>query len=252
MGENVISPELLAAALEELDTGVRMTVQHSCNMFRARRMSVDDLLLLLRSFAWQSPTLKAWFHDTEEEIANKRRQVVHEGEEILSLDDIRSLMESEAPLKKSRLHESWADANKMPTFGTHASEHDGNLSDADKAQESSASSASMVTSQEVDDVPDLPSAIRPLQGEDSAARQARGMRKSISWSRFEKLSICAPSDEEDNWDADEASATGLSCSERFCGSGLGVPRSKSENYNKAESFESTVLTLLDDCHPITS
>jgi hypothetical protein len=236
MGENtVISPALLAAALEELDAGVRMTVQQSCNMFRARRMSPDDLLSLLRSFAWQSPTLKAWFRETEEDSLNNRRQVVHGEAEMLSLGDIRSLMDvdSEAPLKKSRLHESRVDAINMPTFGTPSSGHNGDLPNSSKAQESSVSS--VMPSHEDEDASDLPSAVRPQQGEDSAGRQARGMRKkSVSWTQFDKLSIAAPSHEEYDWDAEEARAAGLSCS----ASGPGEPpRCKSENYQETSPQE---------------
>ena len=90
--EALLSPELLAAALDEMGVSVRWTVQEGCNMFQSRRMSRDDFLSLLHSFAWQSPTLKAWIEESEN--THRRDQVVHEEQEVLSMDDIHYLLQS--------------------------------------------------------------------------------------------------------------------------------------------------------------
>ena len=57
----VPSAEQLEAAVGELGMGARATVEKCCGLLREGRMSDSDLKELLRSFAWQSRTLLAFF-----------------------------------------------------------------------------------------------------------------------------------------------------------------------------------------------
>ena len=89
-----ISPRVVIGGLRELPESVRHVMEQSIMLYLQRRMMADDLMGLLRSFAWQSPTLTAHFaaYDCEleepEEVENQEKQ---EEPELLSEEDMRLL-----------------------------------------------------------------------------------------------------------------------------------------------------------------
>jgi hypothetical protein len=114
--DTVIPPGLLAKVLDEMDNGVRLTVQQSSTLFRSSRMTLDDFLSLLRSFAWQSPTLKAWLEESGQS-SKKRRPVPDESLEVLTLEDIQFLTQGyQDSSKRSRQQDAKDAAESCSRF----------------------------------------------------------------------------------------------------------------------------------------
>ena len=89
-----ISPRVVIGGLRELPESVRHVMEQSITLYLQRRMMADDLMGLLRSFAWQSPTLTAHFaaYDRElEELEEVENQEKPAEPELLSEEDMRLL-----------------------------------------------------------------------------------------------------------------------------------------------------------------
>lgn len=102
--------EVVEKSLGELGTGVRVTIDSSVKLWRARKMMAGELESLLQSVAWQSPTLKSYF-----EGISRTRKRSEETFDVLSDDDIMALLEGDVPAaKKARTEERREDQAKMP------------------------------------------------------------------------------------------------------------------------------------------
>ena len=87
-------PDVVAQGLQDMDAGARRSVQLACDSWRDGHLSQADVEEMLRSFAWQSPTLRDWFG-----VVGKKRHKMPEAQpepELLSLEDMAALMEGAA------------------------------------------------------------------------------------------------------------------------------------------------------------
>ena len=122
----VPSAEQLEAAVGELGMGARATVEKCCGLLREGRMSDSDLEELLRSFAWQSRTLRAFFA----QVGQKRARAGSEAEasaELLSAEDMAALMDSDTPVHKANKHSACSvhsASSVLRCNGEHMSESD--------------------------------------------------------------------------------------------------------------------------------
>ena len=120
------SAEQLEAAVGELGMGARATVEKCCGLLREGRMSDSDLEELLRSFAWQSRTLRAFFA----QVGQKRARPGSEAEasaELLSAEDMAALMGSDTPVHKANKHSACSvhsASSVLRCNGEHMSESD--------------------------------------------------------------------------------------------------------------------------------
>jgi hypothetical protein len=73
-------------SMREMPASVRLVLDHNIMLYLDRRMLAHDLLALMRSFAWHSPTLAAHFARYDREQARE-----HDALEMLSETDMRTL-----------------------------------------------------------------------------------------------------------------------------------------------------------------
>jgi len=83
--------EVVERGVTELGTGVRIILNNSVQLWRAKRISACELESLLHSVAWQSPTLKSYFDG----LAGPGG--ANEGCEVLSEEDMWALRNGEWP-----------------------------------------------------------------------------------------------------------------------------------------------------------
>lgn len=84
MDDMHITRDLFLSGLRELPEGARHVMRQSVVCYTQQRMQLLDVLALLRSFAWQSATLRAYFSTLNADI--------HQEFDVLSEDDMRELM----------------------------------------------------------------------------------------------------------------------------------------------------------------
>lgn len=89
--EMTIPADVAERGVAELGAGVRVTLDCSMRLWRAKRISASELESLLQSVAWQSPTLKDYFDGRSTAKSD------HDSEafDVLSDEDMLSLMNGE-------------------------------------------------------------------------------------------------------------------------------------------------------------
>jgi len=93
--------EVVEKSLTELGEGVRVMIDSSVRLWKAKRMTSGDLECMLKSVAWQSPTLERYF-----ESAGRKKRRSDDVCETLSSQDMMALLmgqSEEGPSKKARL-----------------------------------------------------------------------------------------------------------------------------------------------------
>lgn len=177
--------DVVARGMQDMDAGARRSVQLACDSWRAGRLEQADVEEMLRSFAWQSPTLKDWF----DVVGTKRQKTpeTHPEQELLSLEDMAALMEG--------------------------------------AQEGAAKRPRRCGSHTAPASPCCAASREPAVNESEARRGAAlgsGMRKSVSMARFEQLALDVPAAEADEeWDL---RASGLTATLGRVSLGAGLTR----------------------------
>jgi hypothetical protein len=99
--EILIPVEAVEKSLTELGEGVRVMIDSSVGLWRAKRMTSGDLECMLKSVVWQSPTLEKYF-----ESAGRKKRRSDDVCETLSSQDMMALLmgqSEEDPSKKARL-----------------------------------------------------------------------------------------------------------------------------------------------------
>lgn len=86
--ELAVPGDVLDEAMEELSQGVCLTIESSSRLWQQNRMSTSELESLLRSVAWQSPTLKGYFED---QAAHRRDSDEDEPFDVMSAADLLEL-----------------------------------------------------------------------------------------------------------------------------------------------------------------
>jgi len=103
--EMSIPVDVAERGMAELVAGVRITLDCSVRLWRAKRISASELESLLQSVAWQSPTLKRYFDERDK----MKTDADTEGFDMLSDEDMIALMnaecEEQGPGKKARTTE---------------------------------------------------------------------------------------------------------------------------------------------------
>ena len=188
----VPSVEQLEAAVGELGMGARATVEKCCGLLREGRMSDSDLEELLRSFAWQSRTLRAFFA----QVGQKRARPGSEAEasaELLSAEDMVALMDSDTPVHKANKHSGNAGN------GEHLSESDSDWTHTGACVQSEEAASAARPHYEDDALQAV--FVRRCQSRKllPLLPMAKKVHQENSIQRFDQLSLHSVADESDAW-----------------------------------------------------
>ena len=110
--------DVVERGVPELSTGVRITIEASVRLWRAKRMAASELELLLSSVAWQSPTLREYFEGCG--LSNKHADCA-----VLSDEDMAALMDGrceEQGQAKRRATSTWTGRDCTPSGSAHVKE----------------------------------------------------------------------------------------------------------------------------------
>ena len=110
--EMSIPVEVVEKSLTELGEGVRVMIDSSVRLWKAKRMTSGDLECMLKSVAWQSPTLETYF-----ESAGRKKRRSDDVCDTLSSQDMMALLmgqSEDGPSKKARLSELTANEAAPP------------------------------------------------------------------------------------------------------------------------------------------
>jgi len=167
--EMAIPLDVVARGVLELPAGVRIAIECSVRLWRAKRMTATDLDSLLSSVAWQSPTLSRHF-----EACTQRRNA--DGPEccaVLSNEDMAMLMnggsEEHGPAKRRRATSSLTKQDCTP------------------------SGLALTPVHPLPEEPNVEHSFEILSGEDMLALMGRGSPEGDMSARIAGLAITLPS-----------------------------------------------------------